>query len=52
MALASLAYGFGGLPLGNSGWDWIGGVTLGGAILLGFVPELLFGKYRRHRSAE
>jgi len=47
MGLASLAYGFGELPLGTSGWNWIGGVTLGGAVLLGFVPELLFGTYRR-----
>ncbi len=47
MGLASLAYGFGALPLGTSGWTWIGGVTLGGAVLLGFVPELLFGTYRR-----
>jgi hypothetical protein len=47
MALASLSYGFGLLPLGDSGWNWIGGLTLGGAVLLGCVPELLFGKYRR-----
>ena len=47
MALASLSYGFGWLPLGTSGWNWIGGVTLGGVILLTCVPELLFGKYRR-----
>jgi hypothetical protein len=47
MGLASLSYGFGELPLGSSGWNWLGGVTLGGAVLLGFVPELLFGKYRR-----
>ena len=47
MALASMAYGFGWLALGTGGWNWIGGVTLGGAILLGCVPEFLFGKYRR-----
>lgn len=47
MALASLSYGFGLLPLGDSGWNWIGGVTLCGVVLLGCVPELLFGKYRR-----
>ncbi len=47
MALASLVYGFGWLPLGTGGWNWIGGVTLVGAILLGCVPEVLFGKYRR-----
>ena len=47
MALASLSYGFGLLPLGDSGWNWIGGVALGGAVLLGYVPELLLGKYRK-----
>jgi hypothetical protein len=47
MGLASLSYGFGWLPLGTGGWNWIGGVTLGGVVLLGCVPELLFGKYRR-----
>ena len=47
MALACLAYGFGWLPLGAGGWNWIAGVTLGGAVLLGCVPEFLFGKYRR-----
>lgn len=47
MAVASLSYGFGVLPLGISGWNWIGGVTLAGAVLLTCVPELLFGKYRQ-----
>ena len=41
VGLASLSYGFGELPLGSSGWNWLGEVTLGGAVLLGFVPELL-----------
>ena len=44
MGLASSSYGFGGLPLGTSGWNWIGGVTVGGAVLLGCIPELLFGE--------
>jgi len=47
MALASLFFGIGSLPLGSSGWNWIGGVTLCGAVILGCVPELLLGKYRR-----
>jgi hypothetical protein len=47
MVLASLSYGFGVLPLGTSGWNWIGGMTLGGTVFLTCVPELLFGKYRR-----
>jgi hypothetical protein len=47
MALASLSYGFGWLPLGGGKWNFIAGITLGGAVILGCVPELLFGKYRR-----
>ena len=47
MAIVSLTYGLGWLLLGASGWNWIGAVTIGGAILLGCVPEFLFGKYRR-----
>ena len=47
MALATLAYGFGALPLGARGWSWISGVTLGGAILLTCVPEFFLGRYRR-----
>jgi hypothetical protein len=47
MALATLSYGFGLLPLGPSGWNWIGGVTVGGAVLLTCIPELLLGRYRR-----
>jgi hypothetical protein len=46
MAVGSLLYGFGWLPLGISGWNWIGGVTLCGAIVLFCVPELVLGKYR------
>jgi hypothetical protein len=49
MGLASLSYGFGWVPLGPNGWNWIAGVTLCGAILLGCIPELLFGRYRRRR---
>jgi len=47
MALASLSYGFGALPLGTWGWNWIGGATLCGAVVLTWVPEFLYGKYRR-----
>lgn len=47
MALASLCYGFGWLPLGSSGWNWIGGAAFVGAVILGCVPELLYGRYRR-----
>jgi hypothetical protein len=47
MALASLSFGMGWLSLGTVGWNWIGGVTLAGAVLLGCIPEHLFGKYWR-----
>jgi hypothetical protein len=47
MALASLSYGFGALSLGAAGWNWIGGVALGGGVLLTCVPEIFLGKYRR-----
>jgi hypothetical protein len=45
-ALVSLSYGLGLLPLGPSGWGWIGAITIIGAIALTFVPELVFGRYR------
>ncbi len=44
-AVASLGYGLGLLPLGPSGWKWIGDVTIVGAIVLTFVPELVLGRY-------
>ena len=46
MALASLAYGLGALPLGPSGWNIIGTVILVGAVVLMWLPEAAFGKYR------
>jgi len=39
--------GFGLLPLGPSGWKWIGGVAIVGAIALTCIPELVLGRYRR-----
>jgi len=45
-ALATLLYGVGLIPLGANGWNLIGMATLIGAIVLGCVPEPLFGKYR------
>jgi len=45
-AVASLAYGLGFLPLGQSGWKWIGAGTIIGALALGCIPELLLGRYR------
>jgi len=46
-AVASLGYGLGLLPLGASGWKWIGAVTIIGAIALTCIPEVLLGRYRR-----
>ena len=49
-ALTSLGYGLGLLPLGPSGWSWIGLGTIIGAIGLTWVPELFLGRYRRGGS--
>ncbi len=46
MALVSLGYGLAGAPLGRDGWNGIGAATLGGAILLCCIPELILGRYR------
>ena len=48
-AVASLGYGIGLLPFGP-GWKWIGNITIIGAIALGSIPELVFGRYRRSGS--
>ncbi|MFZ0761240.1 MAG: hypothetical protein WAM69_14930 [Candidatus Sulfotelmatobacter sp.] len=48
MALGSFLYGVGVIPLGENGWNLIGLAILFGAIALCCLPELLFGKYRRH----
>jgi len=48
-AIASLGYGLGFLPLGLSGWKWIGIVTIIGAIALTWIPELILGRYRQNR---
>ena len=45
MAAVSLLHGVGALPLGEEGWTWIELVTLIGAITLGYVPELVWGRY-------
>jgi hypothetical protein len=49
-AVASLGYGLGILPFGPSGWKWVGAVTIVGAIVLTFAPELALGRYRRNES--
>jgi hypothetical protein len=45
-ALGTLLYGVGVIPLGANGWNMIGMTILIGAIVLGRLPELFFGKYR------
>jgi hypothetical protein len=50
MAVVTLLYGLGVLPLGGNGWNAIGLTILIGAIALSCLPEMLFGKYRRGRG--
>jgi hypothetical protein len=50
-SVASLGYGLGFLPLGPSGWNWIGVGTIIGALGLTFIPELFLGRYRQKGSA-
>ncbi len=47
MAVVTLLYGLGVVPLGGNGWSLISLAILIGAIVLCCVPELFFGKYRR-----
>lgn len=49
-AVASLGYGIGILPFGPSGWQWIGNITIIGAVILCSIPEFILGRYRRKRS--
>jgi len=52
MALVSLLYGLGFVPLGRNGWNRIGLTILVGALALCCLPEMLFGKYRSSRTGE
>ena len=45
-AIASLGFGLGLLPLGPSAWNWIGAITIVGAIALTCIPELVLGRCR------
>ena len=49
-SFAALGYGLGFLPLGLSGWKWIGFGTMIGALGLTFIPELFLGRYRKKGS--
>jgi hypothetical protein len=50
MAIVTLLYGVGIVPLGSNGWNLIGLTTLVGAVALCCLPELFFGKYRKDRT--
>jgi hypothetical protein len=50
MALVTLLFGLGVVPLGRNGWNWLGLTILIGAIALCCLPELFLGKYRRARA--
>lgn len=50
MALVTLLYGFGVVPLGGNAWNWIGLTILIGAVALWCLPELLLGKYRKGQA--
>jgi hypothetical protein len=50
MALVTLLFGLGILPLGAHGWGSIGLVVLVGGIVLCCLPEMLWGKYRKTTS--
>jgi uncharacterized membrane protein HdeD (DUF308 family) len=52
MAVATLLYGVGILPLGAKGWSLLGLTILVGAIALCCVPELFLGRYRKSSSRE
>jgi hypothetical protein len=50
MALITLLYGLGVVPLGGNGWNRIGLTILIGAIALCCLPELAWGKYRKSQT--
>lgn len=47
MAAVALLCGFGAPALGKDGWNLLGAVALAGALVLIYLPERLFGTYRR-----
>ncbi len=52
MAIIALSYGFGVIPLGTNGWNFIGGAVLIGALILCCLPEAFLGRYRRASEAD
>ena len=51
LALVTLLYGLGIVPLGRNGWNLIGWAFLAGAVVLCFLPELFWGRYRKNRAS-
>lgn len=51
VAAVALLYGFGALALGKNGWNLLGAIALVGALISIYLPERLFGAYRREQSA-
>lgn len=52
MAVVTLLYGVGMIPLGRHGWTALTLAILIGAIVLTCLPEIFFGKYRTDRGGD
>ncbi len=52
MAAVALFHALGVLPLGSEAWDWIGGVSLVGGVILYYLPERIWGRYVSKRSRQ
>ncbi len=52
MALVTLLFGLGVVPLGRNGWNWLGLTILIGAVALWCLPELVWGKYRKSPAGD
>jgi hypothetical protein len=50
MALVTVLYGLGVVPLGRNGWNLIGLTIVIGAIVLCCLPEMFLGKYRKSHA--
>lgn len=51
-ALLSALHGWRVVPLGPAGYQWIVNGAFVGVVLLGWLPELLFGRYLRPRGED
>lgn len=52
MAIIALIYGFGAVSLGELGWNILGALIVGGALVLYYLPERVFGKYRHEPGVD